>query len=310
MHKLIGVLVGLTWLLGSCSSHESGDAVADKGASRESVDVALNAPPPSAPMAPDRSELEDKVVEYEQATTGNSLADPTTGAPAVPVAATPRQLIYRAEVDLKVRDLPRAAARVDSIVRSSGSWVGASTQTRGDEEWRQEMTIRVPPARFTRLLTGLSTLGTVERKSLSTDDVTAEHADVSARLRTKRALEQRYIGLLSQAKKVSDILEIEQKIGETREEIEATESRLKTLNDQVAYSTITLKLYQPLDRPAPDAPVISFGSRVVEAFYGGWEFITSLFIGLIYLWPLLILLVIGLWLLRRWRRNRKTRLEA
>lgn len=294
MSKIPGLLVGLT-LLGSCGSNKQ-EAVAD----RQEMDVTLSAPalenappPPPPPSTPP---------------TADAITDPSSGTPAVPATATPRQLIYKADIDIKVEDLPRAAARVDSIVRRSGSWVGAATQTRADEEWRQEMTIRVQPARFTSLLTGLSSLGTVERKSLSTDDVTAEHADVSARLRTKRALEQRYLGLLGQAKKVSDILEIEQKIGEVREDIESTESRLKALNDQVAYSTITLKLYQPLDRPAPDAPVLSFGSRVVEAFYGGWEFITSLFIGLVYLWPLLILLGVAAWLLRRWRHSRKARL--
>lgn len=301
MQKITGLLVGLGLLLGSCGSKQENSAepaTAEMEVTEASPSFAPLPPPAGSPSA------DDEVDKME--TRASVIANGTASTPAVPASATPRQLIYRADVDIKVEDLPRAAARVDSLVRRSGSWVGAATQTRADEEWRQEMTIRVQPARFTSLLTGLSSLGTVERKSLSTDDVTAEHADISARLRTKRALEQRYIGLLGQAKKVSDILEIEQKIGETREEIEATESRLKALNDQVAYSTITLKLYQPLDRPAPDAPVISFGSRLIEAFYGGWEFITSLFIGLIYLWPLLILLGVALWLLRRWRRAKRS----
>ena len=103
------------------------------------------------------------------------------------------------------------------------------------------------------------------------EDVTAEHADVTARLRNKRALEQRYLELLQQAHKVSDVLEVEAKVGAVREEIEAVESRLNVLNDEVAFSTITLKLYQPLVLSAPDAPVISFGSRLLEAVYGGWE---------------------------------------
>ncbi|GAB2969251.1 hypothetical protein GCM10027048_45160 [Hymenobacter coalescens] len=234
----------------------------------------------------------------------DALADGGSGPAAVPVSPTSRQLIYKADVRIKVRDLARATARVDSVVRRSGSWVGAAAQTRSDEEWRQEMTIRVRPELFTTLLTGLSALGTVERKALTSEDVTVEHADVAARLRTKRALEQRYIGLLSQAKKVSEVLEIEAKIGQVREEIESAESRFKALNDQVAYSTITLKLYQPLALPAPDAPVISFGSRVVEAFYDGWQLVTGLCIGLVSLWPLLLVGGALFWLIRRWRQRR------
>ncbi|RTQ52344.1 DUF4349 domain-containing protein [Hymenobacter gummosus] len=300
MNKITGAFVWLALLLGSCSSkkQEAGEAVADQA-------VTLAAP--ALEYAP-AANASGASADAEQPET---LANGSSGPAAVPVNPAARQLIYRADVDIKVRDLARTVTRVDSIVRRSGSWVGAAAQTRSDEEWRQEMTIRVRPEKFTGLLSGLSTLGTVERKSLTSDDVTAEHADVAARLRTKRALEQRYIGLLGQAKKVSEVLEIEAKIGQVREEIESAESRFKALNDQVAYSTITLKLYQPLALPTPGAPVLSFGSRVAEAFYGGWEFVTNLFIGLIYLWPLLILLGIGLWLLRRWRQRRvQPRAEA
>ena len=89
----------------------------------------------------------------------------------------------------------------------------------------------MPPARFQALLSGLSGLGTIEEKKLSTDDVTAEHADVAARLQAKRAVERQYTALLGKAQRIKDILDIEEKLGEVREEIEATESRLKALSD-------------------------------------------------------------------------------
>ena len=195
-------------------------------------------------------------------------------------------------------------ARLDSLVRRTGGYLSAATETRADGEWRQETTIRVPPARFQSLLNGLAGLGTIEEKKLSTDDVTAEHADVTARLQTKRAVERQYTTLLNKAQRIKDILDIEEKLGEVREEIEATESRLKTLNSEVAYSTITLTLYQPLPQTVPDAPVVSLGSRTVAAFYGGWELLTALFIGAINLWPVLLLSAAGYWL---WQRRRARR---
>ena len=219
-------------------------------------------------------------------------------------AATTRLLVYHADVRLKTAAMPRAMARLDSLVRRSGGYFSAATETHADGEWRQETTIRVPPTRFQGLLSGLSGLGTIEEKKLSTDDVTAEHADVAARLQTKRAVERQYTGLLSKAQKIKDILDIEEKLGEVREEIEATESRLKTLNSEVAYSTITLTLYQPLPQSVPDAPVVSLGSRTVEAFYGGWRLLTSLVIGAISLWPVLLLGAGGWWL---WQRRRTRR---
>jgi hypothetical protein len=224
-------------------------------------------------------------------------------APGAPVA--PRLLIYHADLRLKVESLARVAPRLDSLVRRSGGYLSASTETREDGEWRQEMTIRVQPGRFSGLLAAVGRLGTVENKKITTDDVTAEHADVAARLRTKRAVEQRYVALLSQAKKIQDILDIEEKIGQVREEIESTESRLKTLNDEVAYSTISLVCYQVLTQATPDAPVVSFGSRLLESIYDGWSILTSLVIGAVAIWPLLLLGAAGWWAVRRWRRNRQ-----
>ncbi len=214
-----------------------------------------------------------------------------------------RLLIYHADLRLKVANLPRASARLDSLVHRNGGYLSAATEVRAEGEWRQAITIRVAPARFQPLMAALGGLGTVEEKKLTTDDVTAQHADVAARLATKRAVEKRYIDLLARARKISEVLEVEGKIGEVREEIESTESHLKTLNDEVAYSIISLTCYQPLPQPVPEAPVVSFASRLVESFYTGWTLITSLLIGIVAIWPFLLLGGTGWWAVRRWRRS-------
>ncbi|NVO85033.1 DUF4349 domain-containing protein [Hymenobacter terrestris] len=236
-----------------------------------------------------------------------SYAPPSSSSNYIPIYAAPaanRKLVYHAEVRVKVDDLPRTNQHMDSLTRALGAYVQEASEEREDGQWRHEMKIRVVPARFRTLLGGLGRLGTVEFKQLSTDDVTTQHADVTARLAAKRALEQRYLELLKKANKVSDMLEIEEQVGEIREEIESTQSRLRTLNDEVAYSTITLTYYQELSQRRPDAPVLSFGSRLLASFYSGWELLTNLMLGLVAAWPLLLLaaaLVAG-W--RTWRQRR------
>ena len=228
-----------------------------------------------------------------------------------PPAVNTRLLIYHADVRLKTTVMLHAAASLDSLVRRSSGYLSAATETRADGEWRQETTIRVPPSHFQLLLNGLAGLGTIEEKKLTTDDITAEHADVSARLQAKRAVERQYTVLLAKAQKIKDILDIEEKLGGIREEIEATESRLRALNDEVAYSTITLTLYQPLPQTVPDAPVVSLGSRTVEAFYGGWQFFVSLLLGVLYLWPLVVMAsLVGWWVWRRRAAARQSRPTA
>jgi hypothetical protein len=285
MKHTLGVILGLAALLSGCS-HSENKASAPELAR---ANVLLEAPP---------------LAEPAQQNGDDATAEVAAPPLPVPTAAAPtRLLIYHADLRLKVASLPRASASLDSLVRCNGGYLSAATETRADDEWRQAMTIRVAPARFHALLAALDGVGTVEEKKLTTDDVTAQHADVAARLSTKRAVEKRYVDLLGKARKISEILEIEGKIGEVREEIESTESRLKTLNDEVAYSTISLVCYQPLGQPVHDAPVVSLASRLVDSFYGGWTLLTSLLVGVVSIWPLLLLGGAGWLALRRWRRK-------
>ena len=262
---------------------------------------------PQAMLAP--APAQEMEAQADAAASGEAAPAPAAPTPAAPAPTASRLLIYHADVRLKTEAMSRAAAGLDSLVRRSGGFVSAATETRADGEWRQETTIRVPPTRFQPLLSGLRGLGTIEEKKLSTDDVTAEHADVAARLQAKRAVERQYTALLGKAQKIKDVLDIQEKLGEVREDIEATESRLKTLNDEVAYSTISLAMYQPLPQSVPDAPIVSFGSRLVEALYTGWELLVGLVLGAVTVWPLLLLGAAGTWLWLR-RRARRQRLAA
>ena len=291
MKYSFSIVLGLAALLCGCNHAKKGeDARADSAPRTEQYLM-------SAPIAPDASPVSE-----DKEATADVIPGPRpyTGS----IVAPSRLLIYHADLRLKVVSLPRASTSLDSLVHRNGGYLSAATEVRAEGEWRQAITIRVAPARFQPLMAALGGLGTVEEKKLTTDDVTAQHADVAARLATKRAVEKRYIDLLARARKISEILEVEGKIGEVREEIESTESRLKTLNDEVAYSTISLTCFQPLPQPVPEAPVVSFASRLVESFYTGWTLITSLLISLVAVWPFLLLGGTGWWAVRRWRWRR------
>ncbi len=261
--------------------------------------AAESAAPPMAEPARDEGEAK----EADAAEPGGS---PREGSPApAPESVAPapnRLIVYHADLRVKVAEMPAATAALEKAVQAAGGWTSGLTETREDGRWQQQTTIRVAPGRFGRLLKSLSALGTVESKTLNTADVTAEHADVTARLAAKRALEQEYLRLLKQAKKVSELLEVQEKIGEVREEIESTEAHLKKLNDEVGYSTITVALYQPLALETPDAPVVSFGARLVEAVFDGWQVLVGLVLGAVTVWPLWLLGAGGWWL---WKRRRK-----
>ncbi|RPD48522.1 DUF4349 domain-containing protein [Hymenobacter sediminis] len=290
---LCNVIVAASLLLSACS--KSAENIKQEPATEDGALAAIEGPPaPEAPAPPEAQEP--------------GLPTRGTVITAAPTAA--RKLIYHAHVRVKVENLVKTNARVDSLAHAYGAYISDASEEREEGQWEHKMTIRVLPGQFQKLLNSLNGLGVLESKTLSTDDVTAEHADVSARLRTKRAVEQRYVALLSQAKKITDILAIEEKIGEVREQIESTESRLKTLNYQIGYSTITLTYFQTLPLAQPDAPVLSFASRFTQAVYTGWGLLTGLVLAVVTAWPLFLLGALGLVAVRAWRRWRRTQLQA
>ena len=73
---------------------------------------------------------------------------------------------------------------------------------------------------------------------IDSQDVTEEYIDITARLKTKKELEARYLELLKKANKVEEIVSIEKEIGNLRSDIESIEGRLRYINNAVAYSTL------------------------------------------------------------------------
>jgi hypothetical protein len=95
------------------------------------------------------------------------------------------------------------------------------------------------------------------------------------------------MAILKQAQSVKDILEIEGQLGTIRESIESTEGQLKYMNDQVMYSSISLTFYQAIKRlPQPES---GFWYHIGAAFVRGWNALLSVIIGVIYIWPFLII---------------------
>jgi len=76
-----------------------------------------------------------------------------------------------------------------------------------------------------------------------------------------------------------------------QEEIESREGRLRYLKDNIALSTINIEMYQELKQG--EVAVVyekGFFSKAKDGFLNGWSFILELLVGLINLWPILLII--------------------
>lgn len=231
-----------------------------------------------------------------------------------PVAApvpTARMIIKTAELFCEVENFEAAAGRMRALAEESGGYlVSAQTSVRDDNRKSGMLTLRVPADKFETTLAALKKLvKKVETENLSGNDVTEEFYDLTARLENKRRAEQRFLEILKTANKTSEILEVEQALVNVREEIERLEGRKRFLSDQVALSTITVRLFEP--RPLITTGRDSFWGKLKRGFENGLAGFGDVLSGtitfVIAVLPLVPLFWLAGWGIRKWYRSFRAR---
>ena len=220
-----------------------------------------------------------------------------------PEQLTPEKKIIRtANMRMEVKDYKTAMASVKTLVEGyRGELTGENEQQYGGR-LENTLVIRVFPQHFDSLLLEFEQLAShVDFKSINSEDVTRQYIDLETRLASKRAVVTRYRELLKQAKNVQEVLAVEENLRKVVEEIESIEGQLKYLSRQVDFSTINLTIYEEGRQLSTSR---SFWSRIGEGFQDGWKLLKSLAVGLVTIWPiLLILALLTAWWVRRRRKK-------
>lgn len=227
-----------------------------------------------------------------------------TVTPSAAGEKIPAKIIRNATVRYQVDDYRKSRPAIQKIVEAAGAYISSERESNNGYTLENILTIRVEGRNFDKLMEDLLTQSAyLNEKNVTASDVTEEFVDLEARLRTKVDVEQRYREILRQAGTIPDILAVERELRTVQEEIESAKGRLRYLQDQVSYSTITLTVYQKLDHEPEPGP--GFFADLLQAVRGGWQLVLNIFLGLIYIWPILLLVAGFVWLLRRYRRRKK-----
>jgi len=236
-------------------------------------EIAASAPPPP-PAA-------------QRAAGGSKTAAVPKKAAETP--ATRPQLIKKAELSVVVKSIDATTKSVTNIVeKQQGDILGFQNQKPPDSSVRQtaSVEIRVPQERLETTLEALAKLGTVENRALTAEDVTEQLVDSEARLRNLRKSEEMVLKIMERSGSVGDVLKASQELSKIRESIERIDAQLKSLRNQVAYSTISLTLQGAVS--AQPTPEPSLGLRVQETWGKATHSVGELTLGLFGL---------GIWLL-------------
>ena len=158
-----------------------------------------------------------------------------------PKAALERQrlapyLVRRGWLDLIVESPPATAARAQEITLSFSGLV----QTANVSDDDAKMVLRVPEPRLDEALDQLSTLGKVDSRRLSANDVTEEVIDLEARVASLVAVRDRLRALLERSAGMSEIMSVERELARVQTEIDAIEGRLRHLTSRAVMAEVSL----------------------------------------------------------------------
>lgn len=217
-----------------------------------------------------------------------------------------KKIIRTARIEIEVSDYKKNRENLNAILQEFDAVLQEEQERNLSYRLENTLTIRLAPENLDAFIKSLeATALNVFNKTISARDVTKEFIDMETRLKSKRAVIQRYQELLKQAKSVEEILAVEAQLRQVIEEVESVEGQLKYLKDQVGLSTIYLKMFEKLEQPIHQKR--GFFSRLSRSMGDGWSGFLEFLIGVATLWPFWILLFILIALFRRYRRRRISR---
>lgn len=171
---------------------------------------------------------------------GGGSAGGGTGGSGDQVADLDAKIIRTGSLQLTVADVDVATRTARDTIRGLGGYVGASQEQRDGESLVATITYRIPAAHWEDTLDAMRKLGTVVGEKTDATEVTGQLIDLDARIRNLKASETALVGYAETAPKVSDLLEIQARLTDTRGEIERLSAQQAQLTDQVALATLTV----------------------------------------------------------------------
>ena len=232
----------------------------------------------------------------------------SSDSPAAPMIAR------TASLSITVKDLTTARVSLDAMLaRHHGYSAQLSVESAANAPRILTASLRIPASDLFNAISDLKTLGRVEKESQSGEDVSQQHADLAERLKTARATEERFRGILQQRTgNISDVLEVEESIARVRGEIESMEAEQTTLEHRVDFATIDLQLSEEYKEEIASTSA-AFSLRFHNAFVAGYRNAAGTVVGIflflveyglsILIW-LAIILFPAIFILRRYRKAR------
>jgi hypothetical protein len=146
------------------------------------------------------------------------------------------KIIYNAYINLTVKQIDSTNLQLKKIATDNKGYeveLGSS-----------KTVIKVEHQLLNNAIQSISLLGKVDYKNIVGQDVTEQYLDLKMRLENAVKSRERYLQLLNQAENVQTALSVEKELERITLTIEQLEGKIKNIDRNTHYATITINLKQ------------------------------------------------------------------
>ena len=187
-----------------------------------------------------------------------SASGPSANAGTTAQLAPASDIIYTAQLTVRVANVSSAAARATQITEGVGGYVSNET-TSADPDHPSEATatvqLKIPvasyPATLGQLAGGLGTQLWLQEQA---QDVTEQVADVNSQVASDQAAIVQLRVLLAHAGSVNDLLNVQDQINNEESTLEAMQAQQRALSHETSYATVTVTILGPKAKPVVHRP--------------------------------------------------------
>lgn len=155
-----------------------------------------------------------------------------------------RKLIRTVSLSLETKEFDSVLTNLSTKTTELGGYIETSSVNGNSYSHHStryaSYVIRILADKLNEFVEVVSELGNVTQKNESVEDVTLRYIDVESHKKALETEQERLLELLSKAENIEEILTIESKLSDIRYEIENYESQLKTMDNQIDYSTVSV----------------------------------------------------------------------
>lgn len=214
---------------------------------------------------------------------GSSDASSLTSSNPIQPISTTRKLIRTVDLNVETTDFDQLIADVSQNVTDVGGYIeqsdisGSSISGRDSRRYAH-FTARVPADKLDNFITQVGQQGNITNKSEYTQDVTLQYSDIESRKKSLTIEQERLWALLEKADTLEAVIALEERLSEIRYQLESFESQLRTYDNQVDYSTVSIYIseVQVLTSTAP----ATIGDRIEKGFHRDLEAVSRLCVNL------------------------------